>query len=213
MYHSYLARACVVILFVALGGCRTTQSSIRSSSPLRASSQCFEAVSRRLDEEEPVARYKFHPSARLHSYVGMLGDLDGVLRDVTGEDASRVQRKVRRAHEKFKVCPADNAAHLVLLELDRTIDLFHVAGALYGGSSTHGRGRATRAAGASPAARSRGGLHSRLGGLVVARRADRHRLFCGYEFTLFVNPGGALPLGSGGRESLWPRRLPEGIVR
>jgi hypothetical protein len=34
----------------------------------------------------------------------------------------------------------------------------------------------------------------RLGGVVVARRAERHRLFCPYTFTLFGNPGGALPV-------------------
>jgi hypothetical protein len=54
------------------------------------------------DEEEAVAWYKFHPSARPHPYVGILSDLDGVMRDVTGEEAARVKRKVRRAYEKFK---------------------------------------------------------------------------------------------------------------
>jgi hypothetical protein len=146
------------------------------------------------DEEEAVAWYKFHPSDRSHPYVGILGDLDGVMRDVTGEDVSRVQRKVRRAYEKFKVCSSDDAAHLVLLELDRTIDLFHVAGALYGQQFDTWSREGYAGSGREPGGAFSRGLHSRLGGLVVARRADRHRVFCGYEFTLFVNPGGTLPV-------------------
>ena len=35
--------------------------------------------------------------------------------------------------------------------------------------------------------------HSRLDGLLIARRAEHYRLFCAYAFTVFVNPATALP--------------------
>jgi hypothetical protein len=79
--------------------------------------------------DDAAASYKFSRSAR-RSYVGILGDL-GVLRDVTGADASRMLGKVKNAYEKFKVCPDDGGVHLVALEVDNTIELAHVAEALY----------------------------------------------------------------------------------
>ena len=36
------------------------------------------------------------------------------------------------------------------------------------------------------------GRHSRLDGLLIARRAEHYRLFCAYAFTVFVNPATAL---------------------
>src|SRR5262249_34511965 len=57
---------------------------------------------------EDVAWYTFHLTVgATHPRVATVGDME--VRDVTGVDASRVQRKLRRAYEKFKVCPKDDA--------------------------------------------------------------------------------------------------------
>src|SRR5262245_43053214 len=74
-------------------------------------------------DDEIVAPYRLRRASRGHPYVGILGDYLGEMRDVTGVDASRVLGKVRKAYAKFKVCPNDDAVHLVVLEVDNTIDL------------------------------------------------------------------------------------------
>jgi hypothetical protein len=164
------------------------------------------------EEEKAVAWYKFYPATNAtRPSVATLGDVD--MRDVTGMDASRVEDKVKRAYDKFKTAPDDDAVHLVAIEVDNTIHLAHVADALYG------RENVTLTPG-GPAGRGRnrggvfsGGLHSRLGGLVVAHRAERFRLFCSYTFTLFENPGGALPVPDvvqalGAERTLGPHDFP-----
>jgi hypothetical protein len=160
-------------------------------------------------DEETAVSYKFRRSANARNpYVGILGYM-GVAHDVTGVDASRVLSKVKRAYDKFKACPDDGGVRLVALEVDNTIELVDVAEALYGREyatfTSHGYS-------GTGGAFSRG-LHSRLGGLVVARRAERYRLFCSYTFTLFENPGGALPVADvvqalGVELALGPRDFP-----
>jgi hypothetical protein len=143
---------------------------------------------------EAVAWYTFHPRGnRAHPRVAAVGDVD--MRDVTGVDAGRVRGKVRRAYEKFKMCPDDDAVHLVVVEANNTIDLAQVAEALYGQVYvTFTRAHGYTGSGRHPGGAFSRGLHSRLGGLVVSRRAEKHRLFCGYTFILFTNPGGTLPV-------------------
>ncbi len=148
-------------------------------------------------DEEVAASYEFHPSARAeHPYVAALGDFGFELRDVTGVEASRVVGKVRRAYAKFKACADDGAVHLVALVVYNTTHLSDVAEALYGREHSkwtrHGYAGLGREPGGAFSPGS--GRHSRLGGLIVARSTTRFRLFCAYAFTLFVNPGGGLPV-------------------
>ncbi len=145
-------------------------------------------------DEETVAWYTFHPAVNAtRPRVATLGDVD--VRDVTGVDASRVQSKVKRAYDKFKVCPDDDAVHLAALEVDNTIHLAHAAEALYGREYATFTRQGYAGSGRHPGGAFSRGLHSRLGGLVVARRAERHGLFVPYTFILFPNPGVALPVG------------------
>jgi len=145
-------------------------------------------------DDEIVASYRLRSASRGHPYVGILGDYLGEMRDVTGVDASRVRGKVRKAYAKFKVCPNAAAVHLVVLEVDNTIDLVHVAEALYGPIYVEFTRQGPVGRGRHPGGVFTRGLHSRLGGLVVARRKEGRRLLCGYNFTLFRNPGGTLPV-------------------
>lgn len=140
-------------------------------------------------DEEPVAWYKFHLGSKATPYVGILGDM-GVLRDVTGVEASRVQSKVKRAYGKFKACPEDDAIHLLALEVDSTIDLAHIAEALYGREYATFTRQGYAGSGRHPGGAFSRGQYSRLGGVLIARRAGRYRLFVPYNFTLFTNPGG-----------------------
>ena len=148
-------------------------------------------------EGEVVASYKFRPSANAtYPYVGVLGDFAGELRNVTGVEASRVLRKVRRAYDKFKACPDDGAVHLVALAVDNTVHLADVAEALYGREHVTFTRQGHASSGRGPGGAFHRGPdgHSRLDGLVVARRLVSSRLFCAYVFTLFVNPAGTLPV-------------------
>ena len=139
-------------------------------------------------DKEEIAWYKFRRAANAtRPRVAALADVD--MRDVTGAEASRIRSKVKRAYDKFKTSTDDRAVHLIALEVDNTIHLAHVAEALYGREYTGSKGR-----GRHPDGVFSKGLHSRLGGLVVARRAERFRVFCPYTFTLFGNPGGALDI-------------------
>src|SRR5262249_18273691 len=135
---------------------------------------------------EEVAWYTFHLAVgATRPRVATLGDVE--VRDVTGVDASRVQRKLRRAYEKFKVCPKDDAVHLLALEVDNTIHLAHVAKALYGREYVTFTRHDYVERGRHPGGAFSRGLHSRLGGLVVARRGERERfrLFASYSLILF----------------------------
>lgn len=145
-------------------------------------------------DQEASVSYTFHPDANAtRPRVGILGDM-GVLRDVTGDDERRVRGKVKRAYDKFKTCPDDGAVHLLVLEADNTIHLAHVAAALYGREYATFTRQGYAGSGRHPDGAFSRGLHSRFGGVVVARRAERHRLFCAYTFILFWNPGGTLPV-------------------
>jgi hypothetical protein len=116
------------------------------------------------------------------------------MRDITGFDEARVAGKVRRAYEQFKTAPSDGALHFLVLETDHTVHFGTVADALFGreyvdfmvgGGMRRGRhndGVFCR------------GQHSRLTGVLIARRAARHRLFTPYKLTFFPNPGGAMPV-------------------
>lgn len=139
------------------------------------------------------ARYKVHHSATAeHPRVRATGDAN--MLNVTGKSAARVQGKIKRAYEQFKAGPADDAFHLVTLEVDKTIHLSSVSDALYGEEyfafykqGGEARGRFKNGAFCQ-------GEYSRLGGLVVARRVVSHRLFGRYTLTLFPNPAASLPV-------------------
>jgi hypothetical protein len=164
-------------------------------------------------DEETAVSYKFRRSANARNpYVGILGYM-GVAHDVTSVDASRVLSKVKRAYDKFKACPDDGGVRLVALEVDNTIELVDVAEALYGREYATFTSHGYSGRGRHPGGAFSRGLHSRLGGLVGARRAERYRLFCSYTFTLFENPGGALPVAGvvqalGVELALGPRDFP-----
>jgi hypothetical protein len=122
---------------------------------------------------EVVASYKFHPSANArHPYVGALGDFAGELRNVSGVEASRVLRKVKRAYDKFKACPDDGAVHLAVLAVDNTVHSADVAEALYGREYATFTPQGHAGSGRGPGGAFHRGPdgHSRLDGLVVARR-------------------------------------------
>lgn len=115
------------------------------------------------------------------------------MRDVTGNDQGRVVGKVRRAYDKFKTAPSDDGLHVLVLETDNTVHLRAVADALYGRDyMDFVAGGGTRQ-GRYPDGAFCRGQHSRLGGVVIARRVAR-RLFVPYKFRLFPNPGTAMPV-------------------
>jgi len=100
---------------------------------------------------------------------------------------------VKNAYEKFKRAPADGAVHLVVLEADRTTLHLHSVG-----SALYGEERIGFVAGRPEVVQSRAndGLfcrdsHSRLGGVLVARRAA-YRLFVPYRLSFFPNPAADL---------------------
>lgn len=143
---------------------------------------------------EVLASYTFRLGVNAtQPRVGILGDM-GMVREVTGDDERRVRSKVKRAYDKFKTCPDDGAVHLLALEADNTIQLAHVADGLYGREYATFTRQGYAGSGRHPGGVFSRGLHSRLGGVVVVRRVERHRLFCAYSFTLFGNPSGALPV-------------------
>jgi hypothetical protein len=145
-------------------------------------------------DEEPVASYTLHPGSKVtHPLVGIVGYM-GVVRDVTGVDASRVQSKVKRAYAKFQACQDDDAVHLVALEVDDTIHLAHVAEALYGREYATFTRQGYAGSGRHPGGAFSRDQYSRLGGVLIARRAGRYRLFVPYNLTLFANPGGTMPV-------------------
>ena len=140
----------------------------------------------------PVATYTLHPDTNARCpHVGILGDI-GVLRDVTGVDASRVQNKVKRSYGKFRALTDRSGVHLLVLEVDNTIHLAHVAEALHGREVVTFTREGYAGSGRESGGMFSRGQFSRLDGVVIARRDVRYRLFASYTFALFPNPGGAL---------------------
>lgn len=159
-----------------------------------------------------LALYTFRHYAKAeHARVIATDDAD--MRDVTGKDQARVRDKVKLAYDKFKVAPADDLIQLIALEIDNTVHLSSVSDALYGrDATTVEHSRVTRQFRNKDGAFCQG-LHSRLGGIVVARRVVRHRLFVPYKFTLFPNPVASLPVDAvkqalGADEVLGPNDYP-----
>ena len=140
---------------------------------------------------ESIAWYTFRPDANAtHPRVRSVADLD--MRNVTGVDAARVRSQLKRAYDKFKICPTDDAVHLVILEVDNMIHFAQIAEALYGREYATFTRSGYAGSGRDPSGAFFRGRHSRLGALVVARRADRQRLFGAYTLSLFLNPAASL---------------------
>ena len=129
-------------------------------------------------DQAAVATYILYPApTRPHAIVGLLWH-DGV-RDVTGGDMTRVQRKIRDAYGQFDKANPD-VTNVVLLLDDLSAGLIAVSEALYGTECFHMPSEMTFR---RPDGLLSQGQHSALHAVLHARRAGR--VFAPYDLTLF----------------------------